>query len=112
MHLLHCYFQRRNAYRVTDISPLRYNMLLYVHTRRFEHNNSFNADDSLYYNTIRIDDIRHVPYLCFSVCLVEGTHREQVQLVKVDAPEVAHVDGTLSMVNMSRIHNLKSIHGR
>ena len=32
----------------------------------------------------------------FPLCLVEGTHREHVQLVEVDAPEVAHVDGTLS----------------
>ena len=50
----------------------------------------FDADDSLqlimcgylvirlYYNTISIDDIRHVHYLCFSMCLVEGTHREHV----------------------------------
>ena len=35
-----------------------------------------------------------------------------VQLVKVDAPDVAHVDGTLSMLNMSRIHNSKSVRGR
>ena len=59
-----------------------------------------------------IDDIRHVHYLCFSSCLVEGTHREHVQLVKVDEPDVAHVDGTLSMLNMSRIHNSKSVRGR
>ena len=67
-----------------------------------------------YYNTIIIDDIRHVHYLCFSLCLVEGTHREHVHLVKVDAPDVAHVDGTLSMLNkvMSRIHNSKSVRGR
>ena len=50
----------------------------------------------LYYNTIIIDDIRHVHYICFSLCLVEGTHREHVQLVEVDAPDVAHGDGTLS----------------
>ena len=30
------------------------------------------------------------------MCLVEGTHREHVRLVDVDAPEVSHVDGTLS----------------
>ena len=48
----------------------------------------------------------------FPLCLVEGTHREHVQLVEVDAPGVAHVDGTLSMVNMSRIHNSKSVRGR
>ena len=35
-----------------------------------------------------------------------------VQLVKVDAPEDARVDGTLSMFNMSRIHNSKSVRGR
>ena len=46
------------------------------------------------------------------MCLVEGTHREHVQLVEVDAPEVAHVDGTLSMLNMSRIHSSKSVRGR
>ena len=38
--------------------------------------------------------IRHFHYLCFSLCLVGGTHREHVQLVEVDAAEVAHVDGT------------------
>ena len=56
--------------------------------------------------------IYDVHYLCFSLCLVEGTHREHVQLVKVDAPDVAHVDGTLSMLNMSRIHNSRSVRGR
>ena len=66
----------------------------------------------LFYNTIIIDDIRHVHYLCFSLCLVEGTHREHVQLVEVDAPDVAHVDGTLSMLNVSIIHNSKSVRGR
>ena len=48
----------------------------------------------------------------FHLCLVKGTHREHVHLVDVDAPEVAHVDGTLSMLNMSRIHNSKSVRGR
>ena len=43
---------------------------------------------------------------------MEGTHREHVQLVEVDAPEVAHVEGTLSMLNMSRINNLKSVRER
>ena len=66
----------------------------------------------LYYNTIVIDAIRHVHYLCFSMRLVEGTHRVHVRLVDVDAQEVAHVDGTLSMLNMSRIHNSKSVRGR
>ena len=66
----------------------------------------------LYYNTIIIYDIRHVNYLCFSMCLAGGTHREHIQLVKVDAPDIAHVDGTLSMLNMSRIHNSKSVRGR
>ena len=47
-----------------------------------------------------------------SLCLVVGTHRENVQLVKVDAPDVAHVDGSLSMLNMSRTHNSKSVRGR
>ena len=60
----------------------------------------------LYYNTIIIDDIRHVNYLCF-MCLVDGTHREHVQLVNVDAHHIAHVDGTLSMLNMSIIHTSK-----
>ena len=46
------------------------------------------------------------------MCLVEGTHREHVQLVAVDAPEVAYVDDTLSMLNMSIIHNSKSVRGR
>ena len=32
--------------------------------------------------------------------------------MEVDAPEVAHVDGTLSMLNKSRIHNSKSVRGR
>ena len=62
-----------------------------------------------YSNTIIIDAIRHVNYFCFSLSLVEGTHREHVQLVKVDAPDVAHVDGTLSMLNMSRIHSSNSV---
>ena len=44
--------------------------------------------------------------------IVEGTHREQVQLVELDAHDVAHVYGTLSMLNMSRIHNSKSVRGR
>ena len=65
----------------------------------------------LYYNTIIIDDI-NVNYLCFSMCLADGTHREHIQLVKVNAPDIAHVDGTLSMLNMSRIHNSKFVRGR
>ena len=48
----------------------------------------------------------------FSLCLVEGTHREHVQLVEFDAPEVTHVDGTLSMLNMSTIDSSKSVRGR
>ena len=35
-----------------------------------------------------------------------------VQLVKVDAPDVARVGGTLRMFNMSIIHNSKSVRGR
>ena len=54
----------------------------------------------------------NVNYLCFSMCLVEGTHRKDVQLVKVDAPEVTHVDGTLSMLNMSTLHSSNSVRGR
>ena len=46
------------------------------------------------------------------LCLVEGTRREHVQLVEVDTPEAAQVVGTLSMLNMSRIHNSKSVRGR
>ena len=61
---------------------------------------------------IIIDDIRRVHYLCFFLCLVEGAHRVHVQLVNVDAPNVARVDGTLSMFNMSRVHNSKSVRGR
>ena len=48
-------------------------------------------------------------------CLFEGTHREHVQLVQVDTPESAHVDcrgSTLNMLDMSRIHNSKSVRGR
>ena len=70
---------------------------------------------TLYYNTIIIDAIRHVTHHCFSMCLADGTHREHIiyiQLVMVDAPDIAHVDGTLSMLNMSRIHNSKSVRGR
>ena len=68
----------------------------------------------LYYNTIFIiiDDIRHAHHICFSVCLVEGTHREHVKLVDVNAPEVANVDGTLSMLNVSKYNNSKSVRGR
>ena len=68
----------------------------------------------LYYNTIIIDDIglRREHYLCFSMCLVQGTHRVHVQLAEVDAPNVARVDGTLSMFNMSIVHNSKSVRGR
>ena len=43
----------------------------------------------------------------FSLGLVEGTHQEHVQLVEVDAPEVTHVDGTLRMLNKSRMHSSK-----
>ena len=66
----------------------------------------------LHYNTIIIDDIQHVHYLCFSLCPIEGPHRGHVQLVEVYAPDVAHVDGTLSLLNMSIIHNSKSVRGR
>ena len=50
----------------------------------------------------------------FYLCLVEGTHREHVQLVEVGTPEVTHVDGrpTLIMLNMSRIHSSKSVRSR
>ena len=48
----------------------------------------------------------------FSLCLVKGTHQENVQLVDVDAPEVTHVDGTLSKLSKSRIHRSKSVRGR
>ena len=54
----------------------------------------------LYSNTIIIDTIRHVHYLYFSLCLVEGTHREHVQLVEVDVPEITHADGRGSTLNM------------
>ena len=41
----------------------------------------------------------------FSLCLVEVTHQEHVHLVEVDAPEVTHVDDTLSMLrNFPRGH--------
>ena len=68
----------------------------------------------LYSNTIIIDAIRHVHYLCFSLCQVKGTHWEHVQLVEVGAPEIAYVDGrgsTLNMLNMSIMHNSKSVRG-
>ncbi len=48
----------------------------------------------------------------FSLFLVEGTHQEHVQLVEVDTPEVTQYDGTMSMLNMSRIHSSKSVRGR
>ena len=35
-----------------------------------------------------------------------------IQLVMVDVPDIAHVDGTLSMLNMSIIYNSKSVRGR
>ena len=66
----------------------------------------------LYYNTIIIYAIRHVHFPYLSMCLVEGTRRYHVQLVEVEAPDVAHVDGTLNMLNMSRIHNSMSVRGR
>ena len=69
----------------------------------------------LYSNISIIDVIRYVHNLYFSLCLGEGTHREHVQLVEVDAPEIAHVDGrgyTLNMLNLSIIHNSKSVRGR
>ena len=87
MQLLRCCFQRRNAYRVTDICPLRYRMLHYARAVSNITTVVFYADDSLqlimldlvtrlYYNTIIIDDIRHVNHHCFSMCLADGTHRE------------------------------------
>ena len=70
----------------------------------------------LYYNTIIIidDNTYDVFIISVSLCVVEGAHRVHVQLVKVDAPDVARVDGTLSMFNMSIqvIHNSKSVRGR
>ena len=47
MQLLRCYFQRRNAYRVTDISPLRYCMLHYARAVSNITTVVFDADDSL-----------------------------------------------------------------
>ena len=47
-----------------------------------------------------------------SLCLVEGTHQEHVKLVDIDVPVITYVDGTLSMLNMSRIHNSKSVRDR
>ena len=35
-----------------------------------------------------------------------------IQLEKVVAPDVARIDGTLRMFNMSIIHNSKSVRGR
>ena len=69
----------------------------------------------LYSNTISIDAIRHVHYLNLFMCLFDGTHWEHVQLVQVDTPDSAHVDGrgsTLNMLDMSSIHNSKSVRGR
>ena len=50
----------------------------------------------------------------FFAVSIRGAHREHAQLVEVDAPDVAHVDGrpTLSMLNMSRIHSSKPVRGR
>ena len=105
----------------------RYGQYDTICTRHFEHNNSciwcgwFIACDYvvvlLWFDCISIQlsnyYLRHVIIISvFSLCLVQGTHQEHVQLVEVDAPEVAQVDGTLSMLNMSRIHNSKSVRGR
>ena len=69
---------------------------------------------TLYYNTIIIDAIRHVNHhaLFLYVSSIWDTSGAYIQLVMVDAPDIAHVDGTLSMLNMSRIHNSKSVRGR
>ena len=47
MQLLRCCFQRRNAYRVTDISPLRYSMLHYARAVSNITTVVFDADVSL-----------------------------------------------------------------
>ena len=83
---------------------------------------AFDADDSLHvimlWFSCDLIVFQYKYHICykfisvFSLCLVDGTYREHVQLVEVDAPEVAQVDGTLSMLNMSRIHNSKSVLGR
>ncbi len=52
--------------------------------------------------------LRHVNHLCFTLSLVEGTH---VQVVNVDAPEVTHIDATLSMLSMSTIHSSNLVRG-
>ena len=46
--------------------------------------------------------------------LVDGGSRicNQIYLIPRAATWVAHVDGTLIMLNMSRIHNSKSVRGR
>ena len=40
-------------------------------------------------------DLRHVHYLCFSLCLVEGTHREHVQLVEVESEQTSLISRSL-----------------
>ena len=54
----------------------------------------------LYSNISIIDVKRHVHNLYLSLCLGEGAHQEHVQLVDVDAPEIAHVDGRGSTLNV------------
>ena len=125
MQLLRFCFQRRNAYRVTDISPLPYSILHYVRAASNITTVIFDADNTfqlimLWFSCdyIVLQYSYHRLYTCsvslFPLCLVKGTHRERVQLVAVNAPDVAPVDGTLSMtlLNMSRIHNSKSALGR
>ena len=103
------------------LRTLRYSMLHYVRAVSNITTVAFDADDSLHVimlwfscDLIVVQYNYHICYKIISVfplCLVEGTHREHVQLVEVNA----HVDGTLSMLNMSlmsRIHNSKSFRGR
>ena len=47
MHFLRSCFQRQNAYRVTDISPLGYSMLHYVRDVLNKTTVAFGSDDSL-----------------------------------------------------------------
>ena len=55
----------------------------------------------LYYSTVIIDGIKHVPFV-FSLCQVEGTHREHVQIVEVAH---VHVDGTYDHVK--QVNNIQ-----
>ena len=98
------------------LRTLRYSMLHYVRAVSNITTGAFDADDSLHvimlWFSCDLIVFQYNYHICYMLCLVEGTRREHVQLVEVDAPEAAQVVGTLSMLNISRIHNSKSVRGR